>query len=145
MAVGISALIPIVSIGGSTLAYVEGASTVSAASLAVHATSNNQANLPLGLSLAIGVVGGAGAGASATVTRITEAYVGAETGGASTVINVPQGNVSIVATSTSSATSNVAGGAFGGITIGCILEFRDNRRCDARLRRARSDGDCRIT
>ena len=31
------------------------------------------------------------------MTRITEAYVGAETGGASTVINVPQGAVSIVA------------------------------------------------
>ena len=77
--------------------------------------------MPLGLSLAIGAVGGAGAGASATVTRITEAYIGAETGGASTVINVPQGNASIVATSTSSATSNVAGGAFGGITIAAFL------------------------
>ncbi len=56
---GISALVPSVTIGGSTLAYVEGASTVNAANLAVDATSNNQANLPLGLSLAIGVVGGA--------------------------------------------------------------------------------------
>ena len=106
---GISALVPLISIGGSTLAYVAGASTVKAASLAIDATSNNQANLPVGLSLAIGVVGGAGAGASASVNRITEAYAGAETGGASTVINVPQGDVSIVAKSTSSATSNVAG------------------------------------
>ena len=121
VAAGISVLIPTITIGGSTLAYVDGASTVTAASLAVDATSNNQANLPLGLVLAIGLLGGAGAGASATVTRITDAYVGAETGGASTVINVPQGNASIVATSTSSATSNVQGGAAGGVSVGAFL------------------------
>jgi hypothetical protein len=122
VAVGISVLIPSVTIGGSTLAYLEGASTVNASNLAVHATSNNQANLPLGLILAIGIAGGAGAGASATVTRDTEAYAGAETGGASTLINVPQGGVSIIATSTSSASSNVSGGAFGGINIAAFLD-----------------------
>jgi hypothetical protein len=119
--IGIAALVPSISIAGSTLAYVQGASTLNAGSLKIDATSNNQANMPVGLTLAIGIVGGAGAGASASVTHVTEAYAGAETGGASTVINVPQGDVSIVATSTSSATSNVAGGAFGGITIGAFL------------------------
>lgn len=57
-----------------------------------------------------------------TVNRITEAYLGAEAGGASTQISVPGGDVSIVATSTSSATSNVAGGAFGAIDIGAFLD-----------------------
>ena len=64
VALGISVLVPSVTIGGSTLAYVEGDSTVNAASLNVNATSNNQANLPLGLILAIGALGGAGAGAA---------------------------------------------------------------------------------
>ena len=112
---GISVLVPSVSIGGSTLASVEGASTVTAASLDVHATSDNEANLPLGLSLAIGLIGGAGAGASATVSRVTQAFIGAETGGPSTVINVSGGQVSIDAASTSSATTKIAGGAFGAL------------------------------
>ena len=56
------------------------------------------------------------------MTRTTEAYVGAETGGASTVVNVPHGGVSIVAGSTSSATANVSGGAFGAINIAAFLD-----------------------
>jgi len=53
---GISVLVPEVHVGGTTRAFIDGASTVASTGLDVHATSRNTAELPLAMNLAISVL-----------------------------------------------------------------------------------------
>ncbi len=119
--------LPSVEIGGSTLAFVDGISTVVApGGLDITAYSNAVASADA-VPLAVGLINVGTTGAKTTVDRLTDAHLGAAfDDGNNTASSITAGNVSISASSDTSANATAHGGGGGGISINVYVVEADN-------------------
>jgi hypothetical protein len=115
-AVDFEIALPSVTIGGSTQAFVDGiTSVVAPVGLEITAYSQAVATAPA-LPLGVGLLHVGTAGATTDVHRLTDAHLGAAFGDA-TASTITAGDVTVKASSDTSANSSAQGGGGGGISI----------------------------
>lgn len=113
--VSVAAVTSEATIGGSTLADIQGRTSVNAGTLDVKADDTNTST-PSTLVVGVGLVTGAGASSTADVTRSTKAFVGT---GAD--LEAGTGAVNIGAHSTSTTHGRTEGGSIGAISVTALV------------------------